>query len=1501
MKKRFHLTFSVVTLCASALSGEALASDLLSQQAQFSNGERIGQASVPGFAEPLVAAADKGDLAMVRSLLVQGENPDVRDRFEVTPLMRASQHGYISVVQALIEAKADVNAADVAGVRPLHAAARGGYTKVVAKLLASGAEVNARDGEGWTALMRSASRKDKDITKLLLENKSSVNLANYRGETALIKAVEHGADNLVEILLLAGADVGREANTGKTALNLAHDLGNKKIAALLASYAGRTLPDPVVPEVEHPVNTDNLEQEQRKLLALRQELELLEEARRLAGEEAADLKEVRRLAMEEVARAEEVRSKSVVSNEKLEADLAAQEAQEALLEAERVRISQQDSLMAAQRAQEEIRRLEAEQDALAQQEEVYNNNQFESLTPTLGEPVALEEIDLPHPDELTNLDNVNEADVVEESSVVNAEDFELMEDDGPVAVIGELQAVPIIADEVLDTDILNVTPEVEEVGDIEDQYQVDEELIDAANAIELMNDAEEGDSISAAEAAAAASAAAEAAAAEAAAAEAAAAEAAAAEAAAAEAAAAEAAAAEAAAAEAAAAEAAAAEAAAAEAAAAEAERANFVENVRLEAEIALREVEELRAEKRKIEEEIRQEKEKSQQRRPVQRRAPLENMRHFNYDTGVDTSGKVPGRSWWKDRQDSKKNNPLIQIEKNLLEAEEKAEERLKELRELLEVPEASLQNKEVKQDKEAALRRLGALASAKEQLRLSALNPAAGVSVSVGGELSDVGGITKDKELQIVQKQNGQLERAQRKKDVSSALDKGEEGKLNRSTEISEDNNLSDLNKKRERYTRDLMSASEALRVAEDITEREQKRLTYLNRQMKGLDKATRKAEQELRLRKRYQAKADDKYAEDLSDKSVDAHTISRSKVASKVARAEAEAARMTLNRISQARRLMVDQMVKTAKRTSSIQEKRNTILAEVQMLQQKQKWADQQLIFANDKKNQIEAQELSNIQPAAGMVAPTKINGGSEYKTQQMAISSKNKRDKLQALDKKIKASKESMAKLQGRIEKLHKKEQHLIQTKQNASSNAEEMIARAQAAKNYINKAKAEYSKLYNLVEQANKQTRVAQNRYNLAQKRLADIEKEIVSKRSKAEKLLTVAYGRAGQITKEAEERGRKEVALLRKLALKEAVAAKELKRTMLAEAKAFDARRQAEEQNSRRIIAARVQAAEMEAAEQARLVKQKASLEARQQLALAKAKLSAAKEEANRLHEMSEKREKEASRVAMAMIDLARKEASLASASASVSGLKDSASASSMPQGISRKEKMAYMEHRLEQARKRAAQASYQAKEMSQVLAKAEKKARASTEKYERKLAKINDNTAVIKSVNYAQGPASVTLKSDEMSVLDAIDAASTRAQMKNMAMKTNSGHKKGNTNMRQGRVQVAEAIRVPVTAKRTPIADIAPAAGNLNSGNAMHGHYWLKLGDFSNKNAAFAHFHRVTVGKGLTNLKFKTLAGAGLDNQGVALQIGPLTSADKVSELCLSFKAAHLGCSAIRE
>ena len=111
----------------------------------YTHPDAINEHAVDGFT-PLGLASYFGQLEVARYLILKGAdvNQPSNNGFNVFPIHSAAAGNYTDIVRILIENGAQVNVRQQAGVTPLHSAAQNGNLELLILLLENGAETNIR-------------------------------------------------------------------------------------------------------------------------------------------------------------------------------------------------------------------------------------------------------------------------------------------------------------------------------------------------------------------------------------------------------------------------------------------------------------------------------------------------------------------------------------------------------------------------------------------------------------------------------------------------------------------------------------------------------------------------------------------------------------------------------------------------------------------------------------------------------------------------------------------------------------------------------------------------------------------------------------------------------------------------------------------------------------------------------------------------------------------------------------------------------------------------------------------------------------------------------------------------------------------------------------------------------------------------------------------------------------------------------------------------------------
>ena len=183
----------------------------------------------------LVEAAKRGDIKIVRSLLLQRVDVNTPQADGTTALHWAVHSDDLEMARLLIRAGARVNSANQDyGVTPLSLACTNGSAPMIETLLEAGADANITVREGETPLMTAARTGKLEAVNVLLARTVDVNVKEiWNGQTALMWAIAEGHAPVAQALVDAGADIHARSNGGFTPLLFAVRKGSLDIVRLL--------------------------------------------------------------------------------------------------------------------------------------------------------------------------------------------------------------------------------------------------------------------------------------------------------------------------------------------------------------------------------------------------------------------------------------------------------------------------------------------------------------------------------------------------------------------------------------------------------------------------------------------------------------------------------------------------------------------------------------------------------------------------------------------------------------------------------------------------------------------------------------------------------------------------------------------------------------------------------------------------------------------------------------------------------------------------------------------------------------------------------------------------------------------------------------------------------------------------------------------------------------------------------------------------------------------
>lgn len=194
---------------------------------------------------PLLRAAFNDDLGTVQTLLENGANPNISNRYKISPLYIAAQNGNSAITRLLIDAGADVEHMVAGNETILMRAAKTGNPLVLQTLLPLTGQVNAVNSHQQNALMWAAAEGNLEAIDLLIAAGADINQKARAEFHALAFAARQGHQQVVKRLLDAGFDINtpmyhkqtwyKFTRSGSTALILAIENGHFDLAQYLLS------------------------------------------------------------------------------------------------------------------------------------------------------------------------------------------------------------------------------------------------------------------------------------------------------------------------------------------------------------------------------------------------------------------------------------------------------------------------------------------------------------------------------------------------------------------------------------------------------------------------------------------------------------------------------------------------------------------------------------------------------------------------------------------------------------------------------------------------------------------------------------------------------------------------------------------------------------------------------------------------------------------------------------------------------------------------------------------------------------------------------------------------------------------------------------------------------------------------------------------------------------------------------------------------------------------
>lgn len=162
---------------------------------------------------PLEYACLCGNYSMVKFIAENEKSPYFS---QDNSLFYAAAYGDRGIIRCLIENGYDINMKDGYGGNALEWAAQENRISNAKMLIEGGCDVNNLNGDGMTALYTACAEGNADMARLLIDNNAEPD--RTEDATPLIIASCYGKIDCAELLLEHGSDVNTIDNEGRTAL-----------------------------------------------------------------------------------------------------------------------------------------------------------------------------------------------------------------------------------------------------------------------------------------------------------------------------------------------------------------------------------------------------------------------------------------------------------------------------------------------------------------------------------------------------------------------------------------------------------------------------------------------------------------------------------------------------------------------------------------------------------------------------------------------------------------------------------------------------------------------------------------------------------------------------------------------------------------------------------------------------------------------------------------------------------------------------------------------------------------------------------------------------------------------------------------------------------------------------------------------------------------------------------------------------------------------------------
>ncbi len=202
---------------------------LYSAQKGFTNNVKalLANGAKPDYRNPasglsaMATAAAEGHVTIIRLLAKNKADVNLPDLSGRTPIFYAVENNQLRALRTLLILGADPNVKDHNGVSVLMRAAAQNREDCLALLLRQKTiDVNAQDNLGRSVVAYSAYAEDIAPAEKLVAAQADINLTDYKGNTPLMDAIKAKNDRVAVYLIQQGADLSLQNKDGETVFSL---------------------------------------------------------------------------------------------------------------------------------------------------------------------------------------------------------------------------------------------------------------------------------------------------------------------------------------------------------------------------------------------------------------------------------------------------------------------------------------------------------------------------------------------------------------------------------------------------------------------------------------------------------------------------------------------------------------------------------------------------------------------------------------------------------------------------------------------------------------------------------------------------------------------------------------------------------------------------------------------------------------------------------------------------------------------------------------------------------------------------------------------------------------------------------------------------------------------------------------------------------------------------------------------------------------------------------